>query len=637
MGGTLCFTLLLLIAFGSQNIQCAVVRNKEVPGRLEGTTPNRTRVSRTEASASSTPKQYHFSPAAPQAHIRYAVNAKIKKLKTALSATLGNLQSFGVMILLPKRSIESQYAEFVKHQTREVIRRRKNLRSVSAIFKQMLSSRAPLNATASFGAAGNRTSGPSEAISETNRTVRPEISESGEYEDDADMGFREMSPEAEDLIRGIQVKSQVEQNSGDEQGEDTSSGQASEEEEDDDENDTEEESSTGVDAEDTERAEQEEHISKEGATVESNRDTTVLTTPKTDSLESDDVGQQLPEGGQDSAHDFPASTTRAPPLPGQGSLSAESAQPKNGDATSIASVVENIPKPSPAPGANKLETSGAAGSTGTVTATRETESEVRQKDSSPSRSSGTNASAGTESKTVSGKELGGEVAEASGTAAEESNSGNEYSASSADQVASTKRKPDPHGYLGSKIGMLNGENTTQLSLMVYKIAKSEKPFSMAAAPCRTVRSWMPEVVMRLEVELHGFQFYCVDTDEPAGSMDELKGAFGELSGGYLQTEPEAIDKALPKSVELVVSWMGMQSWGVRKSWRFIKGLRRSGARMALFSNNPKSSNAGASDGTINVRKSPLLFNEPQRVIGKVSDDDNLQLLLYSMDGLRDGF
>lgn len=193
------------------------------------------------------------------------------------------------------------------------------------------------------------------------------------------------------------------------------------------------------------------------------------------------------------------------------------------------------------------------------------------------------------------------------------------------------------GYNGNTQGVVNGQNLTQLSLMAYKIAKTEKVFSMAAAPCREVSLWMPEVVRRLELELPGFQFYCVDTAEQAGSKDDLKKAFGDVSGGFLQSAPEEIEQVVPKNLDLVVSWMGMQQWGIRKSWRFIKGLRRSGARMALFSNNPLSGNSDPGSQTINIRKSPLLLNEPQRVIGKVSSDENMQLLLYSMDGLRDGF
>lgn len=193
------------------------------------------------------------------------------------------------------------------------------------------------------------------------------------------------------------------------------------------------------------------------------------------------------------------------------------------------------------------------------------------------------------------------------------------------------------GYRGSSQGTINGQNLTQLSLMAYKIAKTEKIYSMAAAPCREVSAWMPEVVKRLELELPGFQFYCIDMEEPAGLMEDLMQAYGDISGGFIQSSPEDIEQAIPKNVDLVVSWMGMQRWGIRKSWRFIKGLRRAGARMALFSNNPMSGNNDPSGQTLNIRKSPLLFNQPQRVIGSVSSNDNMQLLLYSMDALRDGF
>lgn len=175
-------------------------------------------------------------------------------------------------------------------------------------------------------------------------------------------------------------------------------------------------------------------------------------------------------------------------------------------------------------------------------------------------------------------------------------------------------------------------NVTQLALMTYKIAKSSKIFSLAAAPCWEARKWMPDVVHRLERELHGFEFYCVDTR--GLDADGTQKWYGEDTR-TVKCDVGDIENVLPESVDLVVSWMGMQQWGIRNSWRFIKALRRKGVKMVLVSNNAMSGNG--MHGRINIRKSPLLFNEPRRVIGKVDHSGDVQLLLYDMDALRDGF
>lgn len=211
--------------------------------------------------------------------------------------------------------------------------------------------------------------------------------------------------------------------------------------------------------------------------------------------------------------------------------------------------------------------------------------------------------------------------------------------------ATVADEPSP-GFLSPAGG--GGDNVTQLANMVYKVTKEEGVHTLAAAPCRTTVDWMPGVVERLEFEVPGFKFYCVDTDptgdsgeDTGGPRVDLRAAFrGSASVEIIQMPPAETEKAFPEGVQLVVSWMGMQKWGVRKAWRFIKGLRRRGVTAGLFGNNPESGNGEEEDRrTLNVRKSPLLFNEPVRVISRVGSEGNnpKQLLLYAMDSIRDGF
>lgn len=192
-------------------------------------------------------------------------------------------------------------------------------------------------------------------------------------------------------------------------------------------------------------------------------------------------------------------------------------------------------------------------------------------------------------------------------------------------------------FQGVPNGLVQGENVTQLSLMVYKIAKKENVEVMAAAPCREVMHWMPSVVRRLQMEIEGFTFFCVDTSEDSKGMGDLKEAYGSMPAKYIRAPVEEVGEQIPNRVDLVVSWMGVQGWGIRRSWKFIKSLRRNGVRMCLLSNNPIRNNVDEKSGQLNVRKAPMLFNEPMRVIGKVSEDNSKQMLLYSMDNVRDDF
>ncbi|CAN8066271.1 unnamed protein product [Agarophyton chilense] len=183
----------------------------------------------------------------------------------------------------------------------------------------------------------------------------------------------------------------------------------------------------------------------------------------------------------------------------------------------------------------------------------------------------------------------------------------------------------------------DGENMTQLSEMVYKVAREEDVFSMAAAPCDEVTDWMPDVVRRLQNELVGFQFYCVDTRRPAQDMSPLRRVFADVATDFVQIGADDIKDSIPEDLDMVVSWKGLQRWGMERGWHFLRGLRDSGAKFVLVSNNPGIMNMEANERAVNVRNSPLLFGEPRRVVGGVTRDNSLQLLLYAMDDIRNGF
>ncbi|KAI0559180.1 hypothetical protein FGB62_165g013 [Gracilaria domingensis] len=183
----------------------------------------------------------------------------------------------------------------------------------------------------------------------------------------------------------------------------------------------------------------------------------------------------------------------------------------------------------------------------------------------------------------------------------------------------------------------DGENVTQLADMVYKLVREEEVFSMAVAPCDEVTDWMPNVVRRLREELVELQFYCIDTRMPAQDISPLKRVFGDLATGFVQVGADDIKESIPAELDMVVSWKGLQRWGMERGWHFLRGLRERGTKFVLVSNNPGIINTEDSERAVNVRGSPLLFGEPRRVIGGVTKDNSVQLLLYAMGDIRDGF
>lgn len=516
-------------------------------------------------------------------HFRSSLHLRVKDLTSSITRSMKELQSILDIGQLPEESIESQFLQFLKRNAGDfshVSRWKKHRRR-----SRRLSRRRKRKSSKASSRVVNRNTGVIPAIDNSNRTVRPGISG---HVYNARKPFRSMPINAEDLIRGIIKAPRT--------GE--SNGEMESDEEHDDDNDEE-----GDDDEDDDPEDQETGFSAQTGTEHVSID---------ESPESE-VSQVLNGVNQRQKHEV--NTAGATPFTNT-FMAKHETDVSSEDRSSMANAIPVGSEPH-----------------------QNAQASISVKEDMESQGHSVNNAA--EIGTRIGGHTQGHYAETKleGTdpPSGSSQTKNEASSSSGKHEEGARDGKREDIYLGSKMGMINGENSTQLSLMVYKIAKSERIFSMAAAPCRAVSSWMPEVVMRLEFELPGFEFYCVDTSKPERSMADLKLAFGDVTGGFIHTLPEAIDKALPKNIDLVVSWTGMQEWGIRKSWRFIKGLRRSGARMALFSNNPKSSNAGPSEGTLNIRKSPLLFNAPQRVIGRVSNDDNKQLLLYSMDGLRDGF
>lgn len=208
----------------------------------------------------------------------------------------------------------------------------------------------------------------------------------------------------------------------------------------------------------------------------------------------------------------------------------------------------------------------------------------------------------------------------------------------ADALGTSSNTENNANIIDSNAADSRGGNMTQLTNMVYKIAKQEAIAKLAAAPCHTTMAWMPSVVARLESEVPDFSFHCVDTRDGQGVSEELVSAFGALRSVRIQrSTPTETEAQFPENMDLVVSWLGTQDWEAGQSWAFVKGLRRRAARLILFGDAMPCATADTDMPILQKTQSPLLFKNAVRVICEVGSEANSpkQLLLYRADDISD--
>lgn len=151
-------------------------------------------------------------------------------------------------------------------------------------------------------------------------------------------------------------------------------------------------------------------------------------------------------------------------------------------------------------------------------------------------------------------------------------------------------------------GVVDGTNITHLSYMVFKIIKKYEISSVLDMPCRNTLHWFPALLHRLDFEIVGFKYYCVDSEAP--SQDDIRHLFSDAgSPVFMHVKPEESNQ-LPKA-DLYLSWNGPQEWGVRRTWAYFHGLREVRPDYLLVTNNPGATNTNADDKTLNVRKQPF--------------------------------
>lgn len=185
--------------------------------------------------------------------------------------------------------------------------------------------------------------------------------------------------------------------------------------------------------------------------------------------------------------------------------------------------------------------------------------------------------------------------------------GNDAQASENDPVAGTIRAATSSGeryqmFRGVPGGVIQGVNVTHLSFMIFKIIKQYKIRSIVDIPCRNNIGWFPDLLHRIDFEIVGFKYYCVETDqEPQGDLSKH---FSESGSPEFLRIPVEDAKKLPKT-DLMFTWDGPQDWGVRKTWTFLSALRQVRPKYILITNNPEAFNVNNGQGAINLRKQPF--------------------------------
>lgn len=228
----------------------------------------------------------------------------------------------------------------------------------------------------------------------------------------------------------------------------------------------------------------------------------------------------------------------------------------------------------------------------------------------------------------------------------ENESGHDASASSSTsetvevnspEFAKTIRAAAPHSDLN---GRHTHTNMTHLSNMLLKIIKTYNVKSVADIPCRNSLAFFPKLLPKLDFEVMGFKYYCIDSEKD--THEDIAHFFGDAGNPEIMHLKPTETSMLPKT-DLVFSWDGPQDWGVTKTWTFFANLRNVRPKYLLITNNPTELNADR-PGVLNLRKQPFHFAQANRVLSKVHASENpslglpkKQLLFYEINDIRRGF
>lgn len=207
-------------------------------------------------------------------------------------------------------------------------------------------------------------------------------------------------------------------------------------------------------------------------------------------------------------------------------------------------------------------------------------------------------------------------------------------------------------------------NVTRLSYMLYRLVITTGATSLLDVPCTSHSAWMPPLLERLDFEIPGFEYICMDA---SGELSPAAGAaVSRLASAkvLLNTTYWAADApALPR-VDLVWSWGGLEGLALDDAYMFFQRVHASGSRRLAVGNWPRLNNVVIGGGghyhgrpalgrplppAMNLRGSPFLFGQAERVIGGLDDSEansgntvegrptRKQLLVYDARKMRESW
>lgn len=207
-------------------------------------------------------------------------------------------------------------------------------------------------------------------------------------------------------------------------------------------------------------------------------------------------------------------------------------------------------------------------------------------------------------------------------------------------------------------------NLTRLSYMLYRLVITTGATSLLDVPCTSHSAWMPPLLERLDYEVPGFEYTCMDA---SGELPRAAGAaVSRLASAtvLLNTSYWATDAPPLPRVDLVWSWGGLEGLFLDDAYTFFQRVHSSGSRRLAVGNWPRLNNVVVGGGghyhgrpalgrplppAMNLRGSPFLFGQAERVIGGLDDSEansgntvegrptRKQLLVYDARKMRESW
>eukprot|EP00181_Compsopogon_caeruleus_P000102 CAMPEP_0184685578 /NCGR_PEP_ID=MMETSP0312-20130426/19476_1 /TAXON_ID=31354 /ORGANISM="Compsopogon coeruleus, Strain SAG 36.94" /LENGTH=361 /DNA_ID=CAMNT_0027139799 /DNA_START=418 /DNA_END=1503 /DNA_ORIENTATION=+ len=204
-------------------------------------------------------------------------------------------------------------------------------------------------------------------------------------------------------------------------------------------------------------------------------------------------------------------------------------------------------------------------------------------------------------------------------------------------------------FRGVKLGIVDGVNISRLSFMIYRLIISNDFHSMIDFPCLVNAGWMPQLVMQLDFEIPGFQFFCGELSER--NLNVARRSYRQLeSVEFFRNDVGRSD--FPEA-DVILTWSAFHDWGLQDSWAHFKAVSCSNISHIMFETNPTVNNMRVMQGLpqevteegrepprgLNSRRPPFLFDPPIKSVGGITQNGSEPriLVLYQANGLRDGF